>query len=671
MSGNQMPVLTLDVNDEHLKRLEAIFEKYQNGLNIGPSGSPLKPPSNIGAGREMTPPASGAGEVNQAPRKPSVPATAAPVPAASSDGRFIGSGKNSAPFVSNYKGRGETMFDKYLSSLGKNAQSTLKTYKQINRTLGQTNARLKTLFKTTVSWGTKLAALGAVGPLGYGYMASKVAAQYRNAQELGMTTAQMQAAKSTYSPYFSGTENLVQVLANAQENPNDPNYSGLMALGINPKDGAATNLPKVLNAIASLVKEYKGSGLTQSVMQGRGLGWVDAAFANQVGANLDKIPFLNEIFAQNTKLLGAYLTPAMQSDYQSTASNFLVNGNRISNAWQAAIARYNPQIRGASNSLVSNIEVFLTGGNFEKILTEVEGGLDKLGKWLNSEQFKNDLDDFTKKVSAICSAIGRAVTFIYNLVGEEKGEDNNTINKTNNFVGNIGERSGRTVRDWLRGKGFELGWWTFEDERNKANIQEVEQFAQSARRTHKDNSVTEQYRATYSLPRGLRNNNPGNLKFAGQRGATLEDGPNARFARFPSMVEGIAALDRQVMLYLKRDKNTIDKIIDIYAPSSDGNNTSAYKSYLSRYTGLGLNEKINSSNIYTIQKLIQGIINYENGLAAGVISGEDILKAMAMNRGGGGVISNNPASQVVKLEVFQKPGSDVLAQLAGQMQIPG
>ena len=36
MSGNQMPVLTLDVNEEHLKRLEAIFEKYRNGLMIEP-----------------------------------------------------------------------------------------------------------------------------------------------------------------------------------------------------------------------------------------------------------------------------------------------------------------------------------------------------------------------------------------------------------------------------------------------------------------------------------------------------------------------------------------------------------------------------------------------------------------------------------------------------------
>ncbi|MCZ5436470.1 hypothetical protein O5476_07740 [Escherichia coli] len=57
--------------------------------------------------------------------------------------------------MSNYKGRGETMFDKYLNGLGKNAQGTLKTYKQINSTLKTTNSRLKSLFKTTVSWGRK------------------------------------------------------------------------------------------------------------------------------------------------------------------------------------------------------------------------------------------------------------------------------------------------------------------------------------------------------------------------------------------------------------------------------------------------------------------------------------------------------------------------------------
>ncbi|WP_105466913.1 lytic transglycosylase domain-containing protein [Escherichia coli] len=415
MSGNQMPVLTLDVNEEHLKRLEAIFEKYRNGLMIGPAGTPLKIPSNTGLGGGTQQATSG-GEANQAPRKPSSPA---PTDGRLRDekGSFVGSGKTPDSLVSNYKGRGETMFDKYLSSLGKNAQGTLKTYKQINSTLKTTNSRLKTLFKTTVSWGSKIAALGSVGAFGYGYMASKVAAQYSVAQGLGMETAQMQAARATYSPYFSGTEELVQHLANAQKNPNDPNYAGLVSLGIDPRDGAAKNLPKLMSALASLVKQYKGSGLTQGILNGQGLGFVDVATTNQVEANLDKIPQLNEKFASNTRLLGAYLTPAMQSGYQDTVSNLMVNGNRISNSWYAALARYNPLITGASDGLTSNIEGFLNGGNFQKILTEAGEGLEKLGKWLNSEQFKNDLDDFSLAVSRIAKAIWSAIKWIG---GEDK-----------------------------------------------------------------------------------------------------------------------------------------------------------------------------------------------------------------------------------------------------------
>ncbi|MCZ5436468.1 hypothetical protein O5476_02295 [Escherichia coli] len=93
-------------------------------------------------------------------------------------------------------------------------------------------------------------------------------------------------------------------------------------------------------------------------------------------------------------------------------SNLMVNGNRISNSWYAALARYNPLIRGASDGLTSNIEGFLNGGNFKKILTEAGEGLEKLGKWLNSEQFKNDLDDFSLAVSRIAKAIWSAIKWI-------------------------------------------------------------------------------------------------------------------------------------------------------------------------------------------------------------------------------------------------------------------
>ncbi|AHK21541.1 lytic transglycosylase [Yersinia similis] len=654
MSGNQMPVLTLDVNDEHLKRLEAIFEKYQNGLNIGPSGSSLKTPSDIGAGRKITPPASGAGEVNQAPRKPSVPATAAPVPVVSSDGRFIGNGKNSDPFVSNYKGRGETMFDKYLSSLGKNAQSTLKTYKQINRTLGQTNARLKTLFKTTVSWGTKLAALGAVGPLGYGYMASKIAAQYRNAQELGMTTAQVQAAKSTYSPYFSGTENLVQVLANAQERPSDPNYSGLMSLGINPIDGAAVNLPKVLSAVAALVKEYKGSGLTQDVLNGRGLGFVDVSLANQIGANANKIPELNEQFTRNTGLLGAYLTPAMQSDYQSTVSNFLMNGNRVSNAWQAAIARYNSQIRGVSNGLTSNIEGFLTGGNFEKILTEVEGGLDKLGKWLNSKQFKNDLDDFSLAVSKVVKTIWGAIEWVAGKdkylpgtgIGADKA-DSALVNFGNKYLGGQLPGANPLTNKYTEILNQDAVYKNYQMPKNlKNNIQ----------------NFVEQANKTYRLP--------GNMMSAI---AEVESSWNPFAINKKS---GAAGLFQFMPLTAKAYGLEAD---DVFDPNKATFAAGRYLNDLNRRYKGDVAKMLTSYNGGRIDKdgnlsLKLETVNYLLKLLPEIQGGMDqhpgIMKQLQdakSNLAGAG----KEARATIRLQVEQKPGSDIQAQLAGQMQIPG
>ncbi|HAM4388320.1 TPA: recombinase family protein [Escherichia coli] len=75
--------------------------------------------------------------------------------------------------------------------------------------------------------------------------------------------------------------------------------------------------------------------------------------------------------------------------------------------------------------------------------------------------------------------------------------------------------------------------------------------------------------------RGERNNNPGNLNFAGQAGASLER-PGGRFARFETAFDGLRALARQLMLYAGRGINSVEKIISTWAPASDNNNTTAY-----------------------------------------------------------------------------------------------
>lgn len=126
-----------------------------------------------------------------------------------------------------------------------------------------------------------------------------------------------------------------------------------------------------------------------------------------------------------------------------------------------------------------------------------------------------------------------------------------------------------------------------------------------------------------SAPRGIRNNNPGNLNFAGQSGATKEGGEGGRFAVFESMEHGVAALYRQLQLYFKRGVNTLSLIVKTYAPASDGNNVDAYVSALSKATGKGANETIDAGDTTTIARLMKGIVDHENG--KGYISSSDIM----------------------------------------------
>ncbi|EEW4262613.1 TPA: lytic transglycosylase domain-containing protein [Escherichia coli] len=691
MAGNQMPVLTLDVNEEHLRRLEAIFEKYRNGLMIGPAGTPLKIPSNTGPGGGSWQTTTG-GEANQAPRKPSSPA---PVLAASTDGRlrdekwrFVGSGKTPDSLVSNYKGRGETMFDKYLSGLGKNAKQTLKTYKQINSTLRTTTSRLNNLFKTTVSWGTKLAVMGVAGPFGFGMMARNVVEKQKNADELQATPGELKAVESTYSPYFSGVGNLLNTLAAAQNDTQHPAYNGLIGLGINPKKGAAENLPVLLERVAALAKEYEGTGLTQSMLRGRGLGWVNFGIANQLVKYQDKIPELNKEFLSRASQNDSLLTSGHTSQYQNLTSNLENNWDQLTSGFQGAMSGNSVQLIRISNGVKNAGLNFLNGENFKRILTDVETGLDKLGKYVNGPDFNNDLNNFAENVAKVVKALSGFVGFAVEhpwLFGAAVLAGPSRVGAVAATTTGVAARVvGGSLLGATAGTVAGLAIPTNDTPTTSEEMKGLEgrfnfDYFNEVQEWQKNNpgkvwpgglqGFSNQVNRSAYLSRGIRNNNPGNLNFAGQKGATLESGPNARFASFPTMLEGIAALDRQVMLYLKRGKNTIDQIIDIYAPSSDGNNTSSYKSYLAQYTGLGVKEKIDGSNFEIMRKLIQGIINHENGDAARAVSGDDVMRALAMNRGN--VYSPNNTSQVIRLDVQQKPGSDILAQLAGMQQISG
>lgn len=134
-----------------------------------------------------------------------------------------------------------------------------------------------------------------------------------------------------------------------------------------------------------------------------------------------------------------------------------------------------------------------------------------------------------------------------------------------------------------------------------------------------------------SAPRGIRNNNPGNLNYVGQAGATMEGGEGGRFAVFESMQHGVAALYKQLQLYFKRGINTLSSIVKTYAPASDNNNVDAYISALTKATGKGANEVLDSGDTATIARLMKGIVDHENG--KGYISSSDIMGGIQLGAG--------------------------------------
>lgn len=134
-----------------------------------------------------------------------------------------------------------------------------------------------------------------------------------------------------------------------------------------------------------------------------------------------------------------------------------------------------------------------------------------------------------------------------------------------------------------------------------------------------------------SAPRGIRNNNPGNLNFVGQEGATREGGEGGRFAVFESMQHGVAALYKQLQLYFKRGINTLSSIVKTYAPASDNNNVDAYISALTKATGKGANEVLDSGDTATMARLMKGIVDHENG--KGYISSSDIMGGIQLGAG--------------------------------------
>ena len=128
------------------------------------------------------------------------------------------------------------------------------------------------------------------------------------------------------------------------------------------------------------------------------------------------------------------------------------------------------------------------------------------------------------------------------------------------------------------------------------------------------------YLGQSGLPKGLRNNNPGNIRISNNdwKGKIpISQNTDKAFEQFAAFVWGIRAMIKNLQSYHRdRGLNTLTQIISTWAPAADNNNTTAYIQKVSLETGINPSQPLNLNDENTMRKVVKAMAKVENGREA-------------------------------------------------------
>jgi len=119
------------------------------------------------------------------------------------------------------------------------------------------------------------------------------------------------------------------------------------------------------------------------------------------------------------------------------------------------------------------------------------------------------------------------------------------------------------------------------------------------------------------LPRGIRNNNPGNLKIGPspwQGKIPVAMNTDGVFEQFETWQFGVRAMVKLILNYIAAGRDTIREVVERYAPGSE-NDTAGYIQFVANRAGLSPDEKLGPENLYPV---IDAMVAIENGEQWGI-----------------------------------------------------
>jgi hypothetical protein len=117
--------------------------------------------------------------------------------------------------------------------------------------------------------------------------------------------------------------------------------------------------------------------------------------------------------------------------------------------------------------------------------------------------------------------------------------------------------------------------------------------------------------------RGLRNNNPLNIRHNADNFKGEIKGRDTSFKTFSSMPYGYRAAFVTLGTYLSRGWNTIEKIITKWAPPTE-NNTESYFAHVERWSGVPRNKELTARDGSDYILIVAAMSFVENGQNADI-----------------------------------------------------
>lgn len=169
------------------------------------------------------------------------------------------------------------------------------------------------------------------------------------------------------------------------------------------------------------------------------------------------------------------------------------------------------------------------------------------------------------------------------------------------------------------GGSIALAWWYFRNRDSGAAGDTVDAAANDAGYVSDatdsvlgEIQVTAQKIGLTNAPRGIRNNNPGNLDFIANPAHAWNGqiGSDGRYGIYDTPANGVRAIAKQLQVDYNRGAKTNRGLIAVWAPPSE-NNTEAYIGVVCRANGYGADDQLPLSAV--LPETVTAIIQHENG----------------------------------------------------------